>query len=90
MAVQHAFRREGSDSAACRTGAGQIPIDPKTNHVVNTIDLMRRLADRGTHLVFLSSSQVFDGETPAPTEDAATAPKNEYGAQKLAVEQAME
>jgi dTDP-4-dehydrorhamnose reductase len=58
-------------------------------NVQNTIELMRRLADRGTHLVFLSSSQVFDGETPAPAEDAATSPKNEYGAQKLAVEQAI-
>jgi dTDP-4-dehydrorhamnose reductase len=58
-------------------------------NVTNTVELMRRLADRGTQLVFLSSSQVFDGETPAPAEDAATVPKNEYGAQKLAVEQAM-
>jgi dTDP-4-dehydrorhamnose reductase len=58
-------------------------------NVANTIDLMRRLADRGTHLLFLSSSQVFDGETAAPLEDAATCPKNEYGAQKLAVEQAI-
>ena len=59
-------------------------------NVDNTLDLMRRLADRGTHLVFLSSSQVFDGETPMPDEAAPTAPKNEYGAQKLAVEQAIE
>jgi dTDP-4-dehydrorhamnose reductase len=58
-------------------------------NVTNTIDLMRRLADRGTHLLFLSSSQVFDGETANPAEDAATCPKNEYGAQKLAVEQAI-
>jgi dTDP-4-dehydrorhamnose reductase len=59
-------------------------------NVANTIELMRRLAGRGTHLLFLSSSQVFDGETAAPAEDAATCPKNEYGAQKLAVEQAIE
>ena len=59
-------------------------------NVDNTLDLMRRLADRGTHLVFLSSSQVFDGETPMPDEAAPTTPKNEYGAQKLAVEQAIE
>ena len=58
-------------------------------NVVNTLELMKRLADRGTHLVFLSSSQVFDGETPMPTEDTATCPKNEYGFQKLAVEQAI-
>lgn len=59
-------------------------------NVDNTLELMRRLADRGTHLVFLSSSQVFDGETPMPDEGSPTGPKNEYGAQKLAVEEAIE
>jgi dTDP-4-dehydrorhamnose reductase len=39
--------------------------------------------------VFLSSSQVFDGETAEPDEEAATHPKNEYGAQKVAVERAI-
>jgi dTDP-4-dehydrorhamnose reductase len=66
------------------------PARSRRINVDNTLDLMRRLADRGTHLVFLSSSQVFDGETPMPDEAAPTAPKNEYGAQKLAVEQAIE
>jgi dTDP-4-dehydrorhamnose reductase len=66
------------------------PVLTRQVNVDNTIELMRRLADRGTHLLFLSSSQVFDGETAAPTEDTATCPKNEYGAQKLAVEQAIE
>jgi dTDP-4-dehydrorhamnose reductase len=66
------------------------PVLSRRINVDNTLDLMRRLADRGTHLVFLSSSQVFDGETPMPDEAAPTAPKNEYGAQKLAVEQAIE
>jgi dTDP-4-dehydrorhamnose reductase len=66
------------------------PARSRRINVDNTLDLMRRLADRGTHLVFLSSSQVFDGETPMPDEAAPTAPKNEYGAQKLAVEEAIE
>src|SRR5690349_6154025 len=66
------------------------PARSRRINVDNTLDLMRRLADRGIHLVFLSSSQVFDGETPMPDEAAPTAPKNEYGAQKLAVEQAIE
>ena len=39
--------------------------------------------------MFLSSSQVFDGETALPDEDAPTPPKNDYGVQKLAVEQAI-
>src|SRR5262245_47586809 len=37
--------------------------DPARSRRINvdhTLDLMRRLADRGTHMVFLSSSQVFD------------------------------
>jgi len=75
-----------TDMRACQ----EEPVLTRQVNVANTIELMRRLADRGTHLLFLSSSQVFDGETAAPTEDAATCPKNEYGAQKLAVEQAIE
>lgn len=74
-----------TDMRACQ----EEPVLTRQVNVTNTIELMRRLADRGTHLLFLSSSQVFDGETAAPTEDAATCPKNEYGAQKLAVEQAI-
>jgi dTDP-4-dehydrorhamnose reductase len=66
------------------------PARSRRINVDNTLELMRRLADHGTHLVFLSSSQVFDGETPMPDEAAPTSPKNEYGAQKLAVEEAIE
>ncbi len=74
-----------TDMRACQDE----PVLTRRVNVDNTIELMRRLADRGTHLVFLSSSQVFDGETANPAEDATTCPKNEYGAQKLAVEQAI-
>jgi len=74
-----------TDMRACQDE----PVLTRRVNVDNTIELMRRLADRGTHLLFLSSSQVFDGETVAPTEDAPTCPKNEYGAQKLAVEEAI-
>jgi len=72
-----------TDMRACQ----EEPALTRRVNVANTIELMCRLADRGTHLLFLSSSQVFDGETAGPREDAATCPKNEYGAQKLAVEQ---
>lgn len=65
------------------------PARSRRINVDNTLDLMRRLADRGTHQVFLSSSQVFDGETPMPDEAAPTNPKNEYGDQKRAVEEAI-
>ncbi|MBV8189935.1 MAG: sugar nucleotide-binding protein [Alphaproteobacteria bacterium] len=58
-------------------------------NVTNTLGVLRGLAKRGTRSVFLSSSQVFDGETAEPDEDAPTCPKNEYGAQKVAVERAI-
>jgi dTDP-4-dehydrorhamnose reductase len=66
--------------------------DPKGSrkvNVTNTLKVLRRLAERGTRSVFLSSSQVFDGETPEPDEERPTCPKNEYGAQKVAVERAI-
>lgn len=74
-----------TDMRACQSD----PVATRRINVASTVELMRRLADKGTHLLFLSTSQVFDGEMPAPAEDAATNPKNEYGAQKLAVEQAI-
>ena len=58
-------------------------------NVEGTLALMRRLAEAGTHLVFLSSAQVFDGETPMPDESATVCPKNAYGRQKLEVERAI-
>ena len=53
------------------------------------LEVMRRSAAAGAHLVYLSSSQVFDGAQAAPAEDAVPNPRNEYGAQKLAVERAI-
>jgi len=70
---------------ACQTE----PLATRHVNVDNTIELMRRLADRGAHLVFFSTSQVFDGTLPAPAEDDLRNPRNQYGAQKLAVENAI-
>jgi dTDP-4-dehydrorhamnose reductase len=75
-----------TDMRACQND----PVGTRRINVDNTIELMRRLADKGTHLLFLSTSQVFDGKVAVPAEDAATNPRNEYGAQKLAVEQAIQ
>src|SRR5258708_6292636 len=44
-----------TDRRACKAAPGPT----RQINVTATIELMRRLADRGTHLVFLSSSQVF-------------------------------
>lgn len=75
-----------TDMRACQND----PAGTRRINVDNTIELMRRLADKGSHLLFLSTSQIFDGTVPVPAEDAATNPRNEYGAQKLAVEQAIQ
>ena len=65
------------------------PVATRHVNVDNTIELMRRLAAGGAHMVFFSTSQVFDGVSPAPAEDAMPNPRNEYGAQKLAIERAV-
>ena len=58
-------------------------------NVENTLKIMRALAHAGTHLVFFSSGQVFDGEIPRPGEAAPRRPKNLYGRHKLEVEEAI-
>jgi dTDP-4-dehydrorhamnose reductase len=58
-------------------------------NVEGTLKVMRALAHAGTHLVFLSSGQVFDGEIPSPDETAPRRPKNLYGRHKLEVEEAV-
>src|SRR5262249_44075750 len=65
---------------------------PDEAHLVNvesTLKIMRALARAGTHLVFFSSGQVFDGEIPRPGETAPRRPKNLYGRHKLEVEEAI-
>lgn len=77
---------------AAVSGLGACQAAPAASRRVNvdgTLAVMRHLAGTGTRMVFLSSSQVFDGETAAPGEDQPTHPRNEYGRQKCAVEQAI-
>ena len=59
-------------------------------NVENTLELMRRLSYAGTNVVFLSSSQVFDGNSELPSETALTRPRNVYGRQKLEVEEVIQ
>lgn len=84
------FRWAAICAAISNMGACECAPD-LTRHVnvEGTLALMRRLAEAGTHLVFLSSAQVFDGETPMPDESATVCPKNAYGRQKLEVERAI-
>jgi len=65
------------------------PAAARRVNVENTLKLMRALAHAGTHLVFFSSGQVFDGEIPRPGEAASRRPKNVYGRHKLEVEEAV-
>jgi len=66
------------------------PDETRATNVSGTLAAMRAASDAGAHIVFFSSSQVFDGETPLAPEAATRAPKNVYGRQKLEVENAIE
>lgn len=65
------------------------PDDTHNVNVTGTLAVIRAAADAGAHVVFFSSSQVFDGETPLAAEDATPHPQNIYGRQKLEVERAI-
>ena len=49
--------------------------------------LARHLSDAGAFIVFLSTNQVFSGSEPHVHEQAAYQPLNEYGRQKVIVEE---
>ena len=58
-------------------------------NVTTPVMLAERLVARGTRVIFLSSSAVFDGELPFAPADRATAPKSAYGMLKSEAEAAM-
>ncbi len=66
------------------------PDETRATNVTGTLAAMRAASDSGAHIVFFSSSQVFDGETSLATEGTTRAPKNVYGRQKFEVENAIE
>ena len=55
-------------------------------NVEATVELARFLNRRGTHLLLLSSNQVFDGRKPGRKVSDAVCPINEYGRQKAEAE----
>ena len=55
-------------------------------NVENTICLAESMMRKGTFVVFLSTSQVFDGSIPTVPAHTPLNPKSEYGRQKAAVE----
>ena len=58
-------------------------------NVVQPLLLAQRLWDQGAFVVCLSSSTVFDGQTPFAKPTDVTKPLSEYGRQKLALERGL-
>ena len=71
--------------AACAT-------DPKGTAFINvdqTLALADKFLARGIYVLFLSTNQVFDGQTPHVAPDAPCSPVSEYGRQKARTETAL-
>jgi dTDP-4-dehydrorhamnose reductase len=58
-------------------------------NVDNTIQIARFFAEQGSHVLFLSSTQVFDGSHADYKPSDPVSPKTEYGRQKVRVEKAI-
>lgn len=75
---------------AAETSVDKCAKNPATTRKINTtsvIELADRLAALGTHIVFLSSRQVFSPCIEFPDESTVPQPVSEYGRQKLDVEE---
>jgi len=76
---------------AAVTSLAECEKQPEYTHRIN-VDavgvLAARFATNGTYTVFLSTSQVFDGNKSHPSPHARPSPSNIYGAQKAAAEEA--
>ena len=71
-----------TDMATCEND----PLYTRTVNVFSTLELIKKLLINKTHIVFLSTNQVFDGKKPKQKPDASRNPINEYGKQKADVE----
>jgi dTDP-4-dehydrorhamnose reductase len=68
--------------AACEAD----PVGSARVNVEQTIKLVDLLAARGVYTLFLSTNQVFNGDSPDVPADAALSPISEYGRQKAQAE----
>lgn len=67
--------------------------DPVATHRINVdapLNIAARVWSRGGHVVFLSSSGVFDGVSGVPTTTTPPQPLNAYGQQKMQAENALQ
>lgn len=62
------------------------PEGTRNLNVINTIYLVDKLVDKGAFVIYLSSSQVFNGSKPYRAPDEPISPITEYGWQKADVE----
>lgn len=80
-------------NAAAYTAVDRAESEPELAHAINATApgvMAAWAADHGAGLVHFSTDYVFDGRKGAPyVEDDPTAPLNQYGASKLAGEQAV-
>ena len=75
-----------TDIATCENA----PEESRIVNVSGTIELIKKLLRTKTHIVYLSTNQVFNGEMPHEKPDATRNPINEYGRQKAEVEAFLE
>lgn len=78
--------------AAGQTGLNACHSDPEGSRLVNVTHTCMFAATQfaqNSHLLFLSSSQVFDGRKPFPAPDWPPAPVTIYGSQKTDAEHAL-
>ena len=62
------------------------PEETKIVNVYNTVFLIDELSKRGSHIIYISSSRVFDGNTFMPSIQNNFNPLTEYGRQKAECE----
>ena len=77
---------------AARAGFAECEEDPVSTFQVNVegmLAVVKALIENGCFVVFLSTSAVFDGNTPWPNEDSVCQPTTEYGRQKAIAEECL-
>lgn len=65
------------------------PVSSQKINVSNTLKILKVLLQAQVHVLFLSTTQVFDGNTPYRKTTDPLSPLTEYGKQKAEVEQAI-
>jgi dTDP-4-dehydrorhamnose reductase len=77
---------------AAKTSTNWCEAHPRESHLINvdrTLSLAKYYSERGSHIIFLSSTQVFDGSRPYYSPLDSVNPVTEYGRQKVAAEKAV-